>query len=148
MIKLSQKEANTLLAMEKRRLSDKVISFPLHGQKGALPLQSVDGHENFLLDLSRGRDNEIRVKMQTRARIEIPLARLDIGGRPHRNDDGTVILPPHLHLYKEGFHDRWAMAPPSDRFTNLEDIPATLRDFMRFCNIVVPPNIWLQGGLI
>lgn len=148
MIKLSQQEANTLLAMEKRRLSDKVNSFPLHGQKIAIPLQSDDGHESFLLDLSRGRGFEIRVKMQTRARKEIPLARLDIGGRPHRNDDGTVILPPHLHLYKEGFHDRWAMAPPSDSFTNIEDIPATLSDFMRFCNIVLPPNIKFRGGLI
>lgn len=148
MIKLTQKEANTLLAMEKHRLSDEVTSFPLHGQKRVLPLQSVDGHESFLLDLSRGRDKKIRVKMQTRARKEIPLARLDIGGRPHRNDDGTVLLPPHLHLYKEGFHDRWAMAPPSDRFTNLEDIPTTLRDFMRFCNIVLPPDILFQGGLI
>lgn len=148
MIKLSQNEATALLTMEKRRLNDKVTSFPLHGQKIALPLQSFDGHEIFLLDISRGRDNEIRVKMQTRARKEIPLARLDIGGRPHRNDDGTVILPPHLHLYKEGFHDRWAMSPPSDRFTNLEDIPTTLREFMSFCNIVMPPIIRLQGGLI
>jgi len=148
MIRLTQEEADTLLGMEKRRLSDKVFSFPLHGQKSALPLQSIDGLESFLLDLSRGRDNEIRVKMQTRARKEIPLARLDIGGRPHRNDDGTVVLSPHLHLYKEGFHDRWAMSPPSDWFTNLEDIPVTLRDFMRFCNIVEPPKIWLQGGLI
>lgn len=86
--------------------------------------------------------------MQTRARKEIPLARLDIGGRPHRNDDGTVLLPPHLHLYKEGFHDRWAIAPPSDKFTNLEDIQTTLGNFMRFCNIVLPPKILLQGGLI
>ncbi len=86
--------------------------------------------------------------MQTRARKEIRLARLDIGGRPHHNDDGTVLLPPHLHLYKEGFHDRWAIAPPSDKFTNLEDIQTTLGDFMRFCNIVSPPKILLQGGLI
>ena len=145
---ITQEEADYLLAMEKRRVVETAIPFPLHGKQKVLHLQSLDLRESFLLDLSRGRRKELRVKLQTRARNEIRLVRLDLGGRPHRNDDGTVVQPPHLHLYKEGFHDRWAMSPPSDRFTNLEDILTTLREFMNFCNIVMPPIIRLQKDLI
>ncbi len=147
-IVMTQEEADYLLAMEKRRVDEVVTPFPLHGKQIVLHLQSLDLRENFLLDLSRGRRKELRVKLQTRARTEIRLVRLDLGGRPHRNEDGTVVQPPHLHLYREGFHDRWAIAPTSDRFSDLGDLQVTLDDFMRFCNIVQPPDIRIQKGLI
>lgn len=134
--------------MEKRRVDDEVFLFPRHGEKLVLRLQSVDEQEKFLLDLSRGRRKELRVKLQTRARTEVRLVRLDLGGRPHRNDDGTVVHPPHLHLYREGFHDRRAIAPPSELFSDLGDLRVTLDEFMRFCNIVRPPDIQIQKGLI
>ena len=145
---MTQEEADYLLSMEKRRVDESVIPFPLHGKKIELHLQSLDLRENFRLDLSRGRRKELRVKMQTRARTKIRLVRLDLGGRPHRNVDGTMVQPPHLHLYREGFHDRWAITPPSDKFSDLGDLQVTLEDFMRFCNIVRPPHIRLQKGLI
>lgn len=145
---MTQEEADYLLSMEKRRVEEAVIPFPLHGNKIVLRLQSLDLREDFMLDLSRGRHKELRVKLQTRARTDIRLARLDLGGRPHRNDDGSVVQPPHLHLYREGFHDRWAIPPPSDKFFNLGDLRVTLNDFMRFCNIVQPPHILIQKGLI
>lgn len=145
---MTQEEADHLLAMGKRRMDEAVVPFPLHGKQIVLHLQSLDSQEIFLLDVSRGRRKEFRVKLQTRARTKIRLARLDIGGRPHRNDDGTVIEPPHLHLYREGFHDRWAITPPPDKFSNLADLQVTLNEFMRFCNIVRPPDIWIQKGLI
>ncbi|MCY3574558.1 MAG: hypothetical protein OXG92_12490 [Chloroflexi bacterium] len=145
---ITQEEADYLLKMEKQRVDAAAIPFPLHGQQIVLQLQSLDLRENFLLDLSRGRRQELRVKLQTRARVVIRIARLDLGGRPHRNADGTVVQAPHLHLYREGFHDRWAIAPPSDKFSDLEDLQVTLDDFMRFCNIVQPPDIRIQKGLI
>lgn len=77
-ILMTQKEADYLLTMEKRRVDDAVIPFPLHGKQIVLHLQSLDLRENFLLDLSRGRRRELRVKLQTRARIEIRLVRLDL----------------------------------------------------------------------
>ncbi len=147
-ILMTQEEADYLLTMEKRRVDDSVNSFPLLGKQTVLHLQSLDLRENFLLDLSRGRRKELRIKLQTRARTDIRLVRLDLGGRPHRNDDGTLVQPPHLHLYREGFHDRWAITPPSDKFSDLGDLQVTLDDFMRFCNIVRPPYIRVQKGLI
>ena len=74
------------------------------------------------------------------------LVRLDFGGAPHRNPDGKEILSPHLHIYREGFGDKWAFEIPTDKFSHIEDPWETLQDFMQYCNIIDPPNI--QRGII
>lgn len=69
------------------------------------------------------------------------LAKLDFGGASHRNPDGEEIGSSHLHLYREGFGDKWAFPVPPDSFSNLDDPWLTFTDFMRFCNIIQPPFI-------
>ena len=69
------------------------------------------------------------------------LVRLDFGNQPHRNPDGDEVPSPHLHMYREGYGDKWAIQVPADRFPNLSDMWLALGDFMRFCNIVDRPNI-------
>lgn len=68
------------------------------------------------------------------------LARLDIGGPPHRNPDGEEIACPHLHVYREGYGDKWAFPLP-DSFSNHEDAWKTLFEFMDFCNVSTRPTI-------
>lgn len=104
-----------------------------------------DRREQFLLDLSRGRIDLRKVKTQTRARQIVVLVRLDLGGAPHRNPDGEEIPVPHLHVYREGYGDKWAVPVPAYRFGNLADVWQTLSDFMGYCNITQPPRI--QRGL-
>ena len=111
------------------------------GESVVLPLQSADRREQFLLDLSRGRINLKKVKMQTRGRQIIVLVRLDLGGAPHRNPDGEEIPVPHLHVYREGYGDKWAMPVPTDQFRAVSDVWTAFEDFMRFCNITRPPNV-------
>ncbi len=115
-INLTQAEADALIAMEKHRVNEDRSDFPMGGQSLVLPLQSVDRREQFLLDLSRGRIDLLKVKMQNRGRQVVVLVRLDLGGAPHRNPDGEEISVPHLHVYREGFGDKWAVAAPTDRF--------------------------------
>ena len=100
---LTQMEADRLLAMDKSRTDRKVRPYPDLGGKLTVPLVSTDGLEAFLLDLSRGRISLGREKLPTRARRTVVLARLDIGGRPHRNPDDSLIGSPHRHLYREGY---------------------------------------------
>ncbi|MCD6500293.1 MAG: hypothetical protein J7M25_18510 [Deltaproteobacteria bacterium] len=140
-INLTQAEADALMAMEKHRASEEHADFPMGGQSVVLPLQSADRREQFLLDLSRGRIDLIKVKMQNRGRQVFVLVRLDLGGAPHRNPDGEEIPVPHLHVYREGYGDKWAMPVPANRFHSLTDVWTTLDDFMRFCNITLPPHI-------
>ncbi len=144
-INLTQAEADALIAMEKHRAAEDWTDFPMGGQSIALSLQSANKREQFLLDLSRGRIDLLKVKMQNRGRQVVVLVRLDLGGAPHRNPDGEEIPTPHLHLYREGYGDKWAIAVPADRFTAIADIWATLEDFMRFCNITQPPR--MERGL-
>lgn len=140
-LNLTQAEAEALIAMEKHRINEDQSDFPMGGQSLVLPLQSPDKREHFLLDLSRGRIDLLKVKMQNRARQVVVLVRLDLGGAPHRNPDDEEIPAPHLHVYREGYGDKWAFPVPTDRFTATTDVWATFEEFMRFCNITRPPRI-------
>ena len=138
---LTQADADTLIALEKHRVDTAEQDYPALGGIITVPLVSTDRREQFLLDLRRGRVNLAKGTYQNRGRQVVILARLDFGGGPHRNPDGEKIESTHLHLYREGYGDKWAFPPPDDKFTDLTDAWQTLEDFMRFCNIVEPPII-------
>ncbi len=140
-IMLTQPEADALIAMEKHRVTDEHHNFPTGGDSLILPLQSLDKREQFWLDLSRSRIDLAKVKMQNRVRQVIVLVRLDMAGAPHRNPDGEEIGCPHLHVYREGFGDKWAKPIPADRFSRIGDMWGTFEDFLLFCSIVQPPHI-------
>jgi hypothetical protein len=138
---LTQAEADALIAMEKHRANDDQNDFPMGGESIVLPLQSPDKRELFLLDLSRGRIDLLKIKLQSRGRQVVVLVRLDLGGAPHRNPDDQEIPVPHLHVYREGYGDKWAIPVPANHFTKTTDVWTTLEDFTRFCNITRPPHI-------
>lgn len=140
-INLTQAEADALIAMEKRRATEDQTDFPMGGQSTIIALQSVDAREQFLLDLSRGRIDLLKVKMQSRGRQVIVLVRLDLGGAPHRNPNDEEIPTPHLHVYREGYGDKWAIPVPADSFRDTRNVWTTLEDFLRFCNVTQPPHI-------
>ena len=138
---LDQSVADELLAMEKFRIDDKSHDFPMMGSRISIKLESSDHEEKFVLDVSRGMRNRFKASFQNRGRQTVVLARLDLGGSPHRNPDGKKIESPHLHLYKEGFGDRWAYPVPPEHFNALSDLFRSLKDFMEYCKIVKPPTI-------
>ena len=140
-INLTQAEADALIAMEKHRVTEERTDFPMGGESKVLPLQSADNRERFLLDLNRGRINLQKVTMQTRGRQVIVLVRLDLAGAPHRNPDGEDIPAPHLHIYREGYGDKWAIPVPADQFRTTDDVWMAFEDFLQYCNITQPPYI-------
>lgn len=144
-INLTQAEADLLINMPKVRTNEQVWDYPSFGGSISIPLTSRDKKENFILDVSRGQIDLLKGKYQNRGRQVVVLIRLDFGGAPHRNPDGTEIACPHLHLYREGFADKWAIEVPRDRFQGLADFWQTLQDFMRYCNIIEPP--FIERGL-
>ncbi len=141
---ISQQEADDLLAMQKVSLTTAPISFPDFGGAITVPLISTDGSEEFLLDVRRNRINVSKGTFQNRARTVIILARLDVGGAPHRNPDGAEIACPHLHVYREGYGDKWAV-DATPLIGSGADHWAAYQTFIQFCNIVQPPNF--QQGL-
>lgn len=138
---LAQADADALLAMEKHRVDDTVYDYPSLGGSLRIPLQSPDNREAFVLDITRSQVNLTKGTYQNRSRGVIVLARLDFGGAPHRNPDDQEIDCPHLHVYREGFGDRWAIPLPTGQFDNPSDRWLLLLQFMQFVNITVQPDV-------
>jgi hypothetical protein len=140
-ISLTQAEADALIGLPKYRVDNTQWDFPTLGGAVSIPLVSENRREHFVLDMRRGRIDLGKGAYQNRARQVIVLVRLDFGGAPHRNPDDEEIGSPHLHVYREGYGDKWAMPIPGDRFTNPADPWQNLVEFMAYCNVVGPPAI-------
>ena len=138
---LTAAEAEALILMPKIKVNDDRHDYPGTGGSLVIPLTSEDKREEFLLDIYRGRIDLLKGTYQNRARQVVVLVRVDFGGAPHRNPDGVEISSPHMHLYREGFGDKWAVPLPLDKFPNVADLWQLLDDFMRFCNVVDRPDI-------
>lgn len=141
---LSQEVADGLISMPKQRVNDEITYLPGRGDKRIVPLESQNHQEQFVLDLYRGRIDLSKLRFQNIGRLVVPLLRLDLIGPFHTNPDETALPCPHLHIYKQGYGDKWAYTPPVE-FTNLSDTWQALQDFMQYCNIIRPPNI-LRGA--
>ncbi|HEY5055341.1 MAG TPA: hypothetical protein VII58_04230 [Acidobacteriaceae bacterium] len=144
-IDLPQAEADSLIAMEKHRINEDLLSFPRPGERLGVPLQSSDRRETFMLDVTRSSVKLTKANFQNRARQVVILLRLDIDGAPHRNPDGTEVDCPHLHVYREGFGDKWAYPAPAELLPASGSLYDALNLFMARCNITSAPNI--QQGL-
>ena len=142
---LTQSEAEALIAMEKSFSSpNAVVISP--GVDETYELNGADMRERFLLDLWRGMIRLSKLKVQTRGRSVVVLVRLDIDGAPHTNPDGKRLGGTHLHLYREGYEDKWAYPLDRGQFRNTRVITLTFLDFCRYCNVEnIPP---VQEALI
>ena len=151
---LTQSAAKDLIKTPKMKKSDDSYGFPRPGEKLTIPIISRDEQEDFLIDVSRGRIRLTKCTYQERYQQTIILLRLDLDGAPHHNPDtvdvplpclapynGQIIECPHLHIYMEGFMDKWAIPAPDDEFPDTTNLYTTLQDFFRYCNIVEPPKI-------
>jgi Family of unknown function (DUF6978) len=137
---LTQEEADALLRMPKKRKKADTVRWPDPGNKVAVDLLSLDEREAFVLDVGRSYIKLANLKLQTRARVTVILVRLEIDEPPHRNPDDTELPCPHIHLYREGYQDKWAHPVPPEHFRDLSNRAQTVEDFMRYCQIVEPPE--------
>ena len=87
-----------------------------------------------------------KLKLQNRARSAIVLVRLDVDGAPHTNPDGTCLPGTHLHVFKEGYDDKWAYPLDPGKFTSVGDPGKRFHEFCTFCNIEGVPSV--QGVIV
>ena len=137
---LTQAEADALLAVRKWFPSETLLS-PRPGRNEVYELESDAPAERFVLDAWRASIRLSRIRFQNRVRSSIILARLDLGGAPHTNPDGERIECPHLHVYQEGYEDKWAFPLDPARFPAPDDPGRAFADFCAFCNIERLPEI-------
>lgn len=95
----------------KEFIKTKPVSFPEQNQAVSLKGKGSLTKAAYIMNINRKRCIFKRITYQNRLeKTSIILARLDIDTKPHRNPDGSLIGGTHLHLYQEGFGDRWAFA--------------------------------------
>jgi hypothetical protein len=116
------------------------------GADESCELTGLDIRDKFLLDVWRGTFRISKLKLQNRVQSVVVLARLDVDGAPHTNPDGVRLSGTHVHLFREGFDDRWAHPVDPGRFTLLSDPGTTFQEFCAFCNIESPPPV--QGVIV
>lgn len=145
-VDLTQAEADRLIAIDKYPLKANEhhrYTFPnVDGTRLEIPFTSVDKKENFVLNFCRRKIVLEKINHLLLSKKTIPLVRLDVDGPPHLNPNGETIEGTHIHIYREGFGDRWAYPIHSkDNFSDLSDPFITLEDSMRYCNIEEIPLI-------
>lgn len=151
---LTQSEANTLFALPKKPKSADAVTFPHAGGKLLAEFVSLDGREVFLFNITRASIAVSKCTYQKRARHVEILRRLDIDGSPHPNPEvetvpfdflvpynGLEIPYPHLHIYVEGFADKWAIPAPANLVDFNADLYKMMESFLTYCNVTEMPNI-------
>jgi len=138
---LTQAEAEQLIQMVKHFVNaPAVISIP-PGADDTYELAGQNDREKFLLDVWRGTLRLTKLRFQDRVRTVVVLVRLDVDGAPHSNPDGQRLAGTHLHIFREGFDDRWAYPVDPTVFTLLSDPGTTFQEFCAFCKIESPPPV-------
>ena len=143
---LTQTEADQFMLMVKHFVRPPAsISIPPGGDE-TYELSSLNDRENFFLDVWRGTLRLTKLKFQNRVRTVVVLVRLDVDGAPHTNPDGQRLSGTHLHLFREGYDDRWAHPVDPSAFTLLSDPGTTFQEFCAFCKVESPPPV--QGVIV
>lgn len=138
---ITQSEYDFLMAQEKT--FDDLVS-PI--RLGPAPIQwtrqvsSIINQDIFLLDFYRGSLELSKYTINNRYRQTIILMRYDNGGR-HTNPDGISFEGPHVHLYREGFNDKFAFPVSEVGIITTDTIETVFNKIMHFCNIKRLPGI-------
>jgi len=103
-------------------------------------IKAVNSKNTFYLDFYRGSFELTRYTYNKRYRQSIILIRYDSGGR-HTNPDGASFDGPHVHLFREGYNDKYAFPISELNIDDENTIDEVLNKLLQFCNITKRPAI-------
>lgn len=136
---ITTEDFQKLMSM-KKVFVDSSFSFPPIGEKSSFELASENRREKFFLDINRSGRIELKKMTIQNRHVEI-LVRLDIDSGPHRNPDGTKTSRNHIHIYREGEGDSWAIDLDVFKdidFNSCKEPIEYLVTFCNYCNILLP----------
>lgn len=141
---LTEEEFKYLLALEKRFEDSEGLS--VGSGTWSRDILAVQTKDMFILDYRRASIEFKKFTFNKRYRNSIILLRYDALGR-HTNPDGQTFEGAHVHIYKEGYNDKFAYPVGAiglkEDQVNAEDI---LMQFLKYCNVNDVPNI--QSSLL
>jgi hypothetical protein len=104
------------------------------------PLKATNSRNSFLVDFYRGGFEISKYTVNKRYQQTIILLRYDNGGR-HTNPDDKTFDGPHVHLYREGFHDKFAYPVDKIGIEDSDTMEEVFKKLMQFCNVKRVPNV-------
>lgn len=138
---LTQAEFEYLMKLKKVFNDDTEITLGSHFW--SRDIISVESKDTFILDFHRGKIEFKKYTYNKRFKTSIVLLRYDSSGR-HSNPpgtDGNSFNGPHVHIYKEGYFDKWAFPIDKISIVNKDDIGEVTKKLLDFCNIIDCPEI-------
>lgn len=144
MSSLTDSEARFLLEIEKI-VTENSIDIPIDGDKCGLNLERHDNNDNVLIiHIVSSSKNKEKYTFNVVYNKCITILRIDIGGSlVHINPDGTEIPVPHMHIYRDGFDDTFAIPLP-DSFSDVDNIAKVLYDLFAYSNVINRDNVEIK----
>lgn len=146
---LTQQEFDALHSLKKYLdIPDNEIIWPTKGTKLTLKCYSIDDKEQFEITITTSKIKVTKATFQQLYSDKTILFRIDMDGPRHLNPNGEFIECPHIHIYKEGAHDKWAY--PLQNFISIEnqDLQGIFLAFLTYINIIKLPTIKAQLELL
>ncbi|HET8810816.1 MAG TPA: hypothetical protein VFM65_11205 [Flavobacteriaceae bacterium] len=138
---ITQSDFNTIIKEEKV-FSDLINPLELSPPpiNWTREIKAISSKNIFLLDFYRGSFELTRYTYNKRYRQSIILLRYDNGGR-HTNPDGVSFDGPHVHIFREGFNDKFAFPVSELNINDTNSIDEVLDKLLQFCNVTKRPTI-------
>lgn len=103
-------------------------------------INSLETNNIFLLDYYRGSFELSKYTYNKRYKQTIILLRYDNRGR-HTNPDGISFDGPHIHIFKEGYNDKFAYPISEIGIEESDTIEIVLNKILHICNVTKLPSI-------
>ena len=138
MLSLTQQEFENLINLKKKFET----SEPLHLDESWMRnILSIKTRDAFILDYTiRGPIELKKYTYNKRYKKIIILLRYDSFGR-HTNPDGVIFEGSHIHIYREGFDDKFAFPIEKLGVSQNSTREEILELFLKYCHVVEHPNI-------
>lgn len=134
MSELTQAEFDHLMRLEKE-FEDKTTIF-----LGPAPLQwsrkikSITSNDTFSLDFYRGTFKIQKYTYNHRYKQTLVIFRFDSYGT-HTNPDGVQLTGFHVHIYKEGFGDKFAYPASEFGIEETDSMVTILHKVLLYCKV-------------
>lgn len=139
MSELTQSEFDYLMGQAKRFEDESTILLGPAPLQWSKKIQSISTKDTFLLDFYRGTFRLEKYTYNHRFNQTTVLMRFDSYGE-HTNPDGERISGYHVHIYKEGFGDKFAYPASNFGIGSTDTIEVILHKMLLYCNIRrIPP---------
>lgn len=140
---LSQDEFNHLIKLKKKFQDSDAIELGPHPIEWQKKIVSTESKDTFIMDFRRASIEVKKYTFNKRFRTAVVLLRFDSHGR-HTNPPGTdekIFNGPHVHLYREGFEDKWAFPVEELGVKDASSMLDVFNQITNYCNIEKIPNV-------